>query len=76
MKVLKNYTNFYIKAMVVLGEILIMNFLIAFIFGFAGFWIYLVLWIIAPEARTAAEKCELRGIPPTAVNIRRFTQEQ
>ena len=51
-------------------------FLIAFIFGFAGFWIYLVLWIIAPEARTAAEKCELRGIPPTAVNIRRFTQEQ
>jgi len=34
MKVLKNYTNFYIKAMVVLGEILIMNFLIAFIFYF------------------------------------------
>ena len=51
-------------------------FLLAFIFGFAGFWIYLVLWIIAPEARTAAEKCELRGIPPTAANIRRFTEAQ
>lgn len=49
-------------------------FLVAFIFGSAGFWVYLVLWIIAPEARTAAEKCELRGIPPTAENIRRFSE--
>ena len=49
-------------------------FLVAFIFGSAGFWVYLVLWIIAPEARTAAEKCELRGIPPTAANIRRFSE--
>lgn len=49
-------------------------FLVAFIFGSAGFWVYLVLWIVAPEARTAAEKCELRGIPATAENIRRFTE--
>lgn len=49
-------------------------FLIALICGFAGFWIYLVIWIAAPEARTAAEKCELRGIPANAENIRRFTQ--
>ena len=49
-------------------------FLVAFIFGSAGFWVDLVLWIIAPEARTAAEKCELRGIPPTAANIRRFSE--
>ena len=32
-------------------------FLVALICGSAGFWIYLVLWIVAPEARTAAEKC-------------------
>ena len=44
-------------------------FLVAFICGSAGLWIYL-----APEARTAAEKCELRGIPANAENIRRFTQ--
>ena len=50
-------------------------FLIAFICGSAGFWIYLVIWIAAPEARTAAEKCELRGIPANAENIRRFTQK-
>lgn len=49
-------------------------FLIALICGSAGFWIYLIIWIAAPEARTAAEKCELRGIPANAENIRRFTQ--
>ena len=49
-------------------------FLVAFICGSAGLWIYIVLWIISPVARTAAEKCELRGIPPTAENIRRFSE--
>ncbi len=38
-----------------------------------SFWIYLVIWIAAPEARTAAEKCEMRGIPANAENIRKFT---
>lgn len=51
-------------------------FLIGLICGSAGFWIYVVIWIAAPEAKTAAEKCELRGIPATAENIRRFTQGQ
>lgn len=49
-------------------------FIVAFICGSAGLWIYLVIWIAAPEAKTAAEKCELRGIPANAENIRRFTQ--
>ena len=49
-------------------------FLVAFICGSAGLWIYIVIWVAAPEARTAAEKCELRGIPANAENIRRFTQ--
>ncbi len=51
-------------------------FLVALICGSAGFWIYLVIWIAAPEARTAAEKCELRGIPANAENIRRFTKRR
>ena len=50
-------------------------FLIALIF-FAGFWIYLVIWIAAPEAKTAIEKCELRGLPANAENIQRFTQRK
>ena len=47
-------------------------FLIALICGTAGFWIYVIIWIVAPEARTAAEKCEMRGLPVTAENMRRF----
>lgn len=49
-------------------------FLLSLIYVCAGFWVYLVIWIVAPEARTAAEKCELRGIPATADNIKKFTK--
>lgn len=48
-------------------------FLIALFFGTAGFWIYLAVWIVAPEARNAEEKCELRGLPKTEENLRRFS---
>lgn len=48
-------------------------FVIALICGSAGFWIYLVFWIIAPLAVTAAQKCEMRGIPATADNMRQFS---
>ena len=50
-------------------------FLVATIFC-AGLSIYIVIWIAAPLAKTAAEKCELRGIPVNAENIRRFTTGQ
>lgn len=50
-------------------------FIIAVICGTAGFWVYLAIWIIAPEARTAYEKCQLRGIPPTEENLSRFTSK-
>ncbi len=38
-----------------------------------GFWIYIVLWIIAPCANTPTEKCQLRGIEPTYENLSKFT---
>ncbi len=38
-----------------------------------GFWPYIIIWIIAPMANTAAKKCEMRGIPITAENLRRFS---
>ena len=41
--------------------------------GTAGFWAYLILWIVAPMAKTAAQKCELRGLPVTAENLARFS---
>ena len=47
-------------------------FLITFIFGSTGLWVYLVIWIAVPLAKTAREKCQLRGIPPTPENLARF----
>ena len=48
-------------------------FILLFIFGSTGFWIYIVLWIIAPKAQTPTEKCQLRGIEPTFENLSKFT---
>ncbi|MDR3351119.1 MAG: PspC domain-containing protein [Prevotellaceae bacterium] len=45
-------------------------FLVMLIFGGVGFWLYIVLWITAPAARTIAEKLEMRGEPATAENIK------
>jgi phage shock protein PspC (stress-responsive transcriptional regulator) len=47
--------------------------LAALIFGSAGFWVYVILWIVVPEANTPAKKCELRGLAPTAENMSRFS---
>ncbi|MDR2359335.1 MAG: PspC domain-containing protein [Prevotellaceae bacterium] len=45
-------------------------FFVLFIFGGAGFWLYIILWIVAPAAHTIAEKLEMRGEPTTAENIK------
>ncbi len=47
--------------------------LAALIFGSAGFWVYVILWIAVPVADTPAKKCELRGLAPTAENMSRFS---
>ena len=39
-------------------------------------WIYLLLWICIPEARTTAQKLEMRGETPTVDNIRRAVEEE
>ena len=39
--------------------------------GSATFWIYLVLWIALPAARTPAERLEMKGIPITPENLQR-----
>lgn len=49
-------------------------FLIALFFGTCGFWMYLAVWIAAPEALTADQKCELHGLPKTEDNLKRFTR--
>lgn len=47
-------------------------FVIAFLMGSAGFWIYLILWVAVPLANTPVRKCEMYGLPVTAENLRRF----
>lgn len=37
--------------------------------------IYLILWIVIPEAKTAAQKLEMRGEEPTIENIKNFVKE-
>ncbi len=49
-------------------------FVIFFIMGSAGFWVYVILWIIAPLAVTPIQKCEMYGLPVTAENLNRFSK--
>jgi phage shock protein PspC (stress-responsive transcriptional regulator) len=51
-------------------------FLIVF-FGFGiGLLIYIILWIVVPEARTTAQKLEMRGDPVNASNIGKFVKDE
>ena len=61
--------SLYFNVDVVLLRIL---FLVALFIGSAGFWIYIAICIVAPAARTPKQKCEMRGIPATEENMRRF----
>ena len=48
-------------------------FLAAFFCGGFGFWLYLIIWIVAPKALTPAKKCELRGWETNAEYLAKFT---
>lgn len=62
--------SYYFDVDVTLVRILM---LAALVFGSAGFWVYIILWIAVPVADTAAKKCELRGLASTPENMSRFT---
>jgi phage shock protein PspC (stress-responsive transcriptional regulator) len=46
-----------------------------FAFGI-GLLVYLIMWIVVPEARTTAQKLEMRGDPVNASNIGNFFREE
>ncbi|MDR0982420.1 MAG: PspC domain-containing protein [Culturomica sp.] len=48
-------------------------FFVALFMGSVGFWIYVILWVVAPLAHTAAQKCEMYGLPVTAENLRKYS---
>jgi len=51
-------------------------FIVLCIFGMAGGIIYLILWIILPEAHTVAQKLEMRGEPVNLSNMGEFFREE
>lgn len=50
--------------------------ILALILGTAGFWVYVILWIVIPKAQTPVQKCEMYGLPLTAENLARFTDRK
>ncbi|MBU0765616.1 MAG: PspC domain-containing protein [Bacteroidetes bacterium] len=55
---------------------LIMRILLICTFFFSGPLLYLILWIIIPEAGTTAQKLEMRGEPVTIGNIERSIRDE
>lgn len=51
-------------------------FLIALIPGFLGLWVYIILWIVMPEAMTTAERLEMRGEPVNISNIEKSIKDE
>ena len=51
-------------------------FIILTFFGGTGIPIYMLLWICIPEARTAAQKLEMKGEPVTIENIKKTVKEE
>ncbi len=51
-------------------------FIVLAIFGGSGLIIYLILWIVLPEARTTVQKLEMRGEPVNVSNIGSFVKEE
>lgn len=53
-----------------------LGFVIAF-FGFGtGMLLYIILWVIVPEAKTTAEKLQMKGEPINVENISKSIQEE
>jgi len=51
-------------------------FIVLFITFGTGFLLYIILWIIIPQANTASEKLEMKGNPVTAENIGKQVEEE
>lgn len=63
----------YINADVTLIRVI---FIFCLLLGSAGFWVYIILWIVVPLAKTAIDKCQMFGLPVTAENITKFNMTE
>lgn len=44
--------------------------------GSTGFWLYIILWIVIPEAKTTAQKLQMRGEKINLSNIEKSVKEE
>lgn len=51
-------------------------FIVLIISGTIGFWIYIILWFVFPEAKSPSEKLEMRGEPVNLTNIEKTIREE
>src|SRR5690606_36415254 len=51
-------------------------FALLFIFYGTGFLLYIILWIVMPEAKTTSEKLEMKGQPINISNIEKKVKEE
>ncbi len=51
-------------------------FLVSFFFGGTGIVLYIILWIVIPEAVTASQKLEMRGEPVTLETVSETIKEK
>lgn len=51
-------------------------FIVLALFGLSGLFIYLILWVIMPEAQTTAQKLEMRGEAVTVDSIKDFIRDE
>ncbi len=51
-------------------------FLMLIVTGTAGFWIYVILWAIIPEAKTSIQKMEMKGEPINLSNLEKNIREE
>ena len=63
----------YLNVSIVLMRLVV--FLLIWFYGF-GFILYIAVWIIIPEARTAAQRLEMRGEDVTIENIEKKVREE
>jgi phage shock protein PspC (stress-responsive transcriptional regulator) len=50
-------------------------FVVAVILYGTGFLLYIILWVVIPNAVTVVQKLQMRGIAPTAENIKNFMSQ-
>jgi phage shock protein PspC (stress-responsive transcriptional regulator) len=51
-------------------------FIAALCLGTFGFWVYIILWAVTPQATTVAQKLEMHGEPVTIENIWNYTKNK